>query len=104
MKKELIVKYIVGEADRQERLLVELWIAENSNNKKELEDMKKVWGIGEERTPLPEINIDNAWSDFVRMREEQSSKVKPLGTIKRNKRSEEHTSELQSRENLVCRL
>ncbi|NGF56120.1 DUF4974 domain-containing protein [Parapedobacter sp. SGR-10] len=85
MKKELIVKYIVGEADRQERLLVELWIAENSNNKKELEDMKKVWGIGEERTPLPEINIDNAWSDFVRMREEQSSKVKPLGTIKRNK-------------------
>src|SRR5207302_11014450 len=27
-----------------------------------------------------------------------------IGTVKSNERSEEHTSELQSRENLVCRL
>src|SRR5436309_4883803 len=28
----------------------------------------------------------------------------PLGALARDERSEEHTSELQSRENLVCRL
>lgn len=85
MKKELIVKYIVGEADRQERLLVEAWIAENSDNKKELEEMKKVWDIGEESGQIPEIDIDNAWSNFVRMRDEENKKIKSINsTPKRN--------------------
>src|SRR5690606_32222720 len=66
--KELIIKYIVGEANNQERLLVEAWVAEQSDNKKELEEMKKVWDIGGEFNEVPEINIDKAWSDFVRMR------------------------------------
>lgn len=67
--KELIIKYIVGEADNQERLLVEAWVAENSDNKKELEKMKKVWDIGGEPKQIPEIDVDKAWSDFVRMRD-----------------------------------
>lgn len=67
--KELLIKYIVGEADHQERLLVETWAAEHSDNKKELEEMKRVWDIGEERKQVPEIDVDKAWSDFVRMRD-----------------------------------
>lgn len=69
MNKELIVKYIVGEADRRERLLVEAWIAENSDNKKELEELKKAWDIGEEPRQVPEIDIDDTWADFVQMRD-----------------------------------
>ncbi|WP_257658631.1 FecR domain-containing protein [Parapedobacter lycopersici] len=82
MKKELIVKYIVGEADHQERRLVEAWVAKHRDNKKELEEMKKVWDIGEETGVVPEINIDNLWSDFVRMRDERN-KVKTLDAPKK---------------------
>lgn len=80
MKKELIVKYIVGEADRQERLLVEAWITENESNKKELEKMKKVWDIGNEPGQIPEIDIDSAWSNFIQKRDGLRGKVKPLNT------------------------
>lgn len=83
MKRELIVKYIVGEADRQERLSVEAWIAENSDNKRELEEMKKVWDIGEESGQVPEIDIDNAWSAFAKMRDERNSKVESLDTAQK---------------------
>src|SRR5690606_41941765 len=34
----------------------------------------------------------------------QQRRVKDVGAVGRRDRSEEHTSELQSRENLVCRL
>ncbi|PRD53846.1 FecR domain-containing protein [Sphingobacterium gobiense] len=81
--KELIIKYIVGEADNQERLLVEAWLAEHSDNKKELEEMKKIWDIGENLKQIPEIDVDKAWSDFVRMRDEQSSKEKKLDTTQK---------------------
>ncbi|GGH30186.1 DUF4974 domain-containing protein [Sphingobacterium alkalisoli] len=85
MKKELIVKYIVGETDQQERLSVEAWIAANSNNKKELEEMKRVWLIGGDPRQIPDIDIDNAWSDFVRMRDEGSNKLQTFNTVpKRN--------------------
>lgn len=67
--KELIIKYIVGEADNQERLLVEAWVAEHNDNRKELEEMKKVWDIGKEPINIPEIDVDKAWSDFVRLRD-----------------------------------
>lgn len=83
MKKELIIKYIVGEADRQERLLVEAWIAENNDHKMELEDMKKIWGIGEESGQIPEIDIDNAWSNFVRRRDERRHKVVSVNTTQK---------------------
>src|SRR5690606_21795815 len=87
MKKELIVKYIIGEADQQDRLLVEAWIAENDSNKTELEEMKKVWDIGNEPGEIPEIDIDSAWSNFVKMRDNQSSKVVPLNTTGKKKYS-----------------
>lgn len=75
MNKELIVKYTVGEADQQERLSVEAWIAESSDNRREFETMKGVWNIGQEPGPAPEISIDHAWSNFVRMRDGRINEV-----------------------------
>jgi transmembrane sensor len=69
MKNELIVKYIVGEADQQERSVVERWIAEDTNNREEFEKMKKIWDMGAGTEQVPDVDIDNAWSNFVRMRD-----------------------------------
>src|SRR5690606_15090682 len=48
------------------------------------------------------ILIDKMY-DFNRLRENLKN-INPLSVMERGFRSEEHTSELQSRENLVCRL
>ncbi|NGM64402.1 FecR domain-containing protein [Sphingobacterium sp. SGR-19] len=69
MNSELIVKYIVGEADQQERSVVERWIAEDTNNKQEFEKMKKIWDMGEWTEQVPDVDIDDAWSNFLRMRD-----------------------------------
>jgi len=91
MKKELIVKYIVGEADQHDCTLVESWAAEHEDNRKMLEEMKVIWSVGGETEPAPEIDIDLAWSNFVRMRDQPvndtttyypSRKVKKLNWVR----------------------
>lgn len=76
MKRELIVKYIVGEADQRERSEVERWIAEDRNNRVEFEKMKKIWDIGEGAEQVPDVDIDNAWSNFVRMRDGRTKHIR----------------------------
>src|SRR5690625_6232727 len=46
------------------------------------------------------------WTDYLNdcTEEEQKSALRLLGELLKNDRSEEHTSELQSRGHLVCRL
>src|SRR5690606_40731213 len=47
--------------------------------------------------------IENSWTLFTKNRKEASNKTFRKD-YKSSMRSEEHTSELQSRENIVCRL
>lgn len=75
--KELIIKYISGETNHKERELVEAWAAENRDNKKELEEMEKIWRIGGDYQQIPEIDVDKAWVDFVHMRN-RSRRNRPM--------------------------
>lgn len=86
MKKELVVKYIVGDANQQERLLVDNWAAEHSDNRRELEEMKKVWNIGKSSGQVPEIDIDRAWLDFVGRRNERINNIRPLVAPRKSRR------------------
>src|SRR5690242_21529766 len=50
-------------------------------------------------TRSPESSLDTAWT-----REPRMPTQAPTGSMRESLRSEEHTSELQSHVNLVCRL
>src|SRR2546430_13564667 len=53
--------------------------------------------IGKAQRQLVEARLNGLWSPFGRRRD-------PSLTLRMTSRSEEHTSELQSQSNLVCRL
>lgn len=76
MNEELIIKYIAGEADQEERLRVENWIAENSGNKREFERMEKLWkAFGDRGEEAPQIDLDMVWADFLRKRDARENRL-----------------------------
>src|SRR2546430_12068037 len=71
-----------------------------THSKLEFEDCRRSgpssWPVGVKRT--------KNWSAYSANTFERRSSSEPNACRKREKRSEEHTSELQSQSNLVCRL
>src|SRR5690625_5356191 len=84
--KHLIEKY--HELDSGDRLRVELFVEEHPEYRNLLEHHRRLGGaLHRVRSPRPDVTDD----DLARF-------------VTRGDRSEEHTSELQSRGHLVCRL
>ncbi|HMC96986.1 MAG TPA: hypothetical protein VKG92_05000, partial [Flavobacteriales bacterium] len=57
-----LARYLSGEADEVERAAVERWAAERPENSQELERMRAVWELGATGVPMPDIDVDAAWS------------------------------------------
>lgn len=78
MNKEHLVKYITGDLNKEQRSAVEAWIKEDSNHQKEFTDMKKIWEWSGSSNVSPEVDVDRAWSDFVKLRDQAKNNVVKL--------------------------
>lgn len=78
MNKEDLVKYITGDLNKEQRSAVEAWIKEDSNHQKEFTDMKKIWEWSGSSNVSPEVDVDRAWSDFVKLRDQTRNNVVKL--------------------------
>lgn len=75
MNKEELIKYIKGELNAEQRIAVEAWINENPGHQKEFADMKKIWEWSAATEEGPEIDVDRAWSDFVKLRDQRPKEM-----------------------------
>ncbi|WP_164123137.1 FecR family protein [Sphingobacterium sp. xlx-130] len=85
MNKEELIKYISGDLNAEQRIVVETWIRESAENEKEYTDMKKIWEWSGASDQSPEVDVDRAWADFVKLRDEQPTKVLVLTEEKRSR-------------------
>lgn len=62
-KEDLLGKYLAQETDAAENALIEKWLQENENNRKELDDYAFIWekteGLKQETTKI--VDVEAAW-------------------------------------------
>jgi ferric-dicitrate binding protein FerR (iron transport regulator) len=75
---ELLVKYLVGEASREERAEVEQWIAASEANKKYFDQYRLIWEKSKELAARPVITETQAWERFKEYRTQRNQDVAKL--------------------------
>jgi ferric-dicitrate binding protein FerR (iron transport regulator) len=58
---ELLPKYLAGEADTEERMMVEAWRDANTDNKKEFLAFSKLWNASASSVEFEAMDIDVEW-------------------------------------------
>ncbi len=72
----LLVKYLIGETDDEENLLVEKWLEASDENREEYARMQKVWQ-GTLSAPKAPVNTDAAWAKLsAQIDDEEQAEVK----------------------------
>ncbi len=62
MDEALLVKYLLGEAEEEERALVESWLEDSAENRKQYNDLQKVWKHTAGDSFSFNADTDLAWS------------------------------------------
>lgn len=81
MNKEELIKYIIGDLSSERRDAVEAWIKECPEHQNEYTDMKKIWEWSATSGSSPEVDVDRAWSDFVKLRDQRPHDVVTLKEV-----------------------
>jgi transmembrane sensor len=61
---DLLVKYLLNEANEEERLLVDKWVSSNADNKKYYDDFKTIWEESKQLAAVCSVSEDAAWQRF----------------------------------------
>ena len=61
---DLLVKYMLGEATEEERLMVEAWINNNATNKKQYEDFETIWQESKQLAAISTVDESIEWQKF----------------------------------------
>jgi len=66
MDEELLIRFIIGETNDNESIIVQEWIDLADENKAHYEALQKVWSVSEDprKVPPADVNIDAAWSNL----------------------------------------
>lgn len=64
MNDDILVKYMLQEANEAERLLVEQWLNKSPANRKYYEDFKLIWEQSKQLEPEINVDVDAAWQKF----------------------------------------
>src|SRR5688572_27678504 len=59
---DVITRYLTGETTEEETREVELWEVSSAANKKQLDQLRKIWQVSESPSEAPEPNMDLAWN------------------------------------------
>jgi transmembrane sensor len=76
MKEDLMIKYLVGEAEPHEILMIDEWRKSNEDNEKEFQKFKTIWDESVHVKNKSEFNTDNAWQKIkLQLNEKPATKV-----------------------------
>lgn len=79
---ELLVKYLAGEANQEERSRAELWINTSDSNRKYFEHFKLIWGQSQKLAYKSNVDEDAAWNRFrARLQKEYAQAPKPKSNM-----------------------
>ncbi|AWG26389.1 FecR family protein [Flavobacterium kingsejongi] len=72
---DMLVKYLVGEADITEKAAVKKWLDADVSNQKHYDDFQKIWNASLTITPNDAVNTDAAWQRLQKRIHEKSDLV-----------------------------
>jgi ferric-dicitrate binding protein FerR (iron transport regulator) len=78
VSEDLIVKYLAGEAEEHEILLLEKWRKESSENEKLFEDLKMLWEKSKALKNVQKVDVEAAWQRVSGKIQEGKVKVIPF--------------------------
>lgn len=78
VNEDLIVKYLAGEAEEHEVLLLEKWRKESSENEKMFEDLRMLWEKSIALKEAKKLNVDAAWQKVSQKMQQETTKVVPF--------------------------
>ena len=63
MDEELLIRFIIGEANDHERIMAQKWINQSDDNKIHFEKLLKTWSAAEDlrKAEPADVNTDAAW-------------------------------------------
>lgn len=73
---DILIKYLVGEASKEEKALVEAWIAASEENQKQYRDFQLLWTASEKLALRSKVDENLAWSRFQQRLDEAKPSVK----------------------------
>lgn len=74
---ELLVKYLLGEANSKEQAEVQEWIQLSSSNRKYFEHFELIWKESKKLAAQSTVNVDDAWDRF----KQRTQENKPVSRI-----------------------
>lgn len=75
MTDALLVKYLVGEADKEEITLVDAWINQQEDNRSYFNQFKLVWQESLELAPRLAIDENAAWNRFIKKAQNKTNRL-----------------------------
>ena len=66
MDEELLIRFIVGESDDNESVMVREWIDLSDENKAQFEKLRNIWSVAEDPWKIEpaDVNVDIAWKNL----------------------------------------
>lgn len=83
MSEDILIKYLLGEANAVEKMETEMWITADLKNAKKLGDLRIILEASKKLAVSSPLNEETAWSNFNARREmqiENPVSLKPVGT------------------------
>lgn len=82
INEDILIKFILGEATKEEGLRIESWIAENPEHKKQYDHYKTIWETSKRVALESQVDENEAWERFKQRQSahnrEPANEVKPL--------------------------
>lgn len=79
---ELLVSYLAGDLDADQKIMVENWIAASEENRKYFVEVQRVWKLAALRHTLDKVvdqmNVEEKWNRFQQDIAEKETKVVPM--------------------------
>ena len=80
MNDELMVKYLLGEANSEERMVVDQWIKASPENSRYFTHFQLIWETSKQLVIPPTVNADEAWLRFQQRTEKKPAVVRRMNT------------------------
>lgn len=74
MNEEKLIKYLLQESDVEESKAVQEWIESDAENKKQFEEIKWVWNSGKLLLEKSNVDENEAWHKFIKVRDGNTAK------------------------------
>ncbi|MBL7836591.1 MAG: hypothetical protein JNM67_03650, partial [Bacteroidetes bacterium] len=61
VSEDIIVKYLAGEAEQHEIVMLENWRKDSDDNEKQFRQVAQLWELASETRKQPKLNVEAAW-------------------------------------------